>query len=221
MISLIKISPSVLASDFSKLGEEAVRMEKCGADYLHLDVMDGHFVPNISFGAPVIGSIRKLTNLVFDVHLMISDPLKYLEDFRKAGADLITFHIESDSPVEETLDKIHALGCKTGLSIKPGTPAQAVFPYLHKTDMILVMTVEPGFGGQSFMQETMSKVTTIKNEIDRLSLDVDIQVDGGINEETVKTAAKAGANVFVAGSAVFKAADATAMIETLRNNARV
>ncbi len=218
---MIKISPSVLACDFSRLGDEAKKVEKGGAEYLHLDVMDGHFVPNISFGAPVISSIRSLTNLFFDVHLMISNPLKYIDDFKKAGADLITFHIESDSPVEETLDKIHAVGCKTGLSIKPATPASAVFPYLDKIDMVLVMTVEPGFGGQSFMYDTMDKVTAIREEINRRNLTVDIEVDGGINPETVKVAAKAGANVFVAGSAVFKAENPAQMISTLKKNAEI
>ncbi len=216
---MIKISPSVLASDFSRLGEESVLMKNSGADWLHLDVMDGHFVPNISFGAPVIKSIRGLTDLVFDVHLMISDPFKYAEDFASAGADIITFHYESNSDVSDTLDKIHSLGCKAGLSIKPGTPVESVFPFLDKTDMVLVMTVEPGFGGQSFMFDMMDKVKILKSEIAGRFLDVDIQVDGGINEETVRIAARAGANVFVAGSAVFKSDNPAAIIERLRNNA--
>ncbi len=216
---MIKISPSVLASDFSRLGEESILMKNSGADWLHLDVMDGHFVPNISFGAPVIKSIRGLTDLVFDVHLMISDPFKYAEDFASAGADIITFHYESNSDVSDTLDKIHSLGCKAGLSIKPGTPVESVFPFLDKTDMVLVMTVEPGFGGQSFMFDMMDKVKILKSEIAGRFLDVDIQVDGGINEETVRIAARAGANVFVAGSAVFKSDNPAAIIERLRNNA--
>lgn len=214
---MIKISPSVLASDFSALGAEAERMEKCGADYLHLDVMDGRFVPNITFGAPVIKSIRGKTNLVLDVHLMIDEPLKYIDDFKNAGADIITFHVESSSPAGETVDKILECGCRAGISVKPKTAVEEVFPYLDKLDMVLVMTVEPGFGGQSFMPETMEKIKTLRREIERRGLDIDIQVDGGINEKTVETAAAAGANVFVAGSAVFGAENAARAIEKLRS----
>lgn len=208
----IKISPSILASDYANLEKE---LEKCAsADYIHVDVMDGHFVPNISIGAPVVSSIKKVCDVPFDVHLMISNPIDYVEDFAKAGADLICFHVESNSDVDATLDKIISLGKKTALAIKPNTPASEVIPYLDKLDMVLVMTVEPGFGGQSFMESTMPKI----EEIRKINPTIDIEVDGGINLETVKIASKAGANVFVAGSAVFKADDPVQAINTLREN---
>lgn len=213
------ISPSILSCDFSRMGEEFINMEKCGADWLHIDVMDGHFVPNITLGAPIVKALRSKTALPFDVHLMISDPYKYAEDFVKAGADIITFHLESDSDADKTIDLIHKLGCKAGLSIKPSTPAQEVFPYLSKLEMVLVMTVEPGFGGQSFMQDMMPKVRAIRDEITKRQLQTFVQVDGGISMNTVKTAASAGADVFVAGSAVFGADDPAYMISSLRSAA--
>ena len=215
---MIKISPSILSCDYSKMGEEFKRMEECGADWLHIDVMDGHFVPNITLGAPIVKCMRKCSSLVFDVHLMISDPKKYIPDFVKAGADIITFHIESDSPAEETIDLIRSLGCKAALSVKPKTPVEVVFPYLEKLSMVLVMTVEPGFGGQSFMADMLDKVKVLRAECERRGLDTDIQVDGGINEQNAGLAVLSGANVLVAGSAVFGSKDAKATIASLKNH---
>lgn len=207
----MKISPSMLACDFANMGAEANKCAAGGAHLLHLDVMDGHFVPNISFGAPVIAGLSKVCDLPFDVHLMISRPLRYIDDYADAGADLITFHLESDDDPSAVIDKILARGCKPAIAIKPGTPVEAVLPYADRLAMVLVMTVEPGFGGQSFMADMMPKLTLLRSRYPHL----DLQVDGGINLETVKAAAKAGANVFVAGSAVFKSADPAATIAGL------
>ncbi len=201
----MKIAPSLLSCDFAKMGEEIIRMDKAGADYMHLDVMDGAFVPNITFGAVVIKAVRPLTKVPFDVHLMIDNPLNYIEDFVKAGADIITFHVEAKSDIQQTIDKINSFHIKSGLVIKPNTPAEVVFPYLKAIDMVLIMTVEPGFGGQSFMADMLPKAIKIKEEAIRQGTDILIEADGGINENTISQCAEYGIDICVSGTGVFKA----------------
>lgn len=208
------LSPSILSADFCKLGEQIKEVEQAGAEYLHIDVMDGLFVPSISYGMPVIASIRKCSNIFFDVHLMIEKPERYVQEFAESGADLINFHLEATEQVPETIEKIRQLGKKVGITIKPNTPAEAVGPFLDKVDMVLVMTVEPGFGGQKLIPECLEKVKVIRKLVQERNLKTDIEVDGGINADNVKLALEAGANVIVAGSAVFKN-DITANVKNL------
>ncbi|MBQ1238316.1 MAG: ribulose-phosphate 3-epimerase [Oscillospiraceae bacterium] len=218
---MIQISPSILSADFSRLEQDVVDVEKGGAHMLHIDVMDGHFVPNISFGACVMQSLRPRTDLFFDVHLMISDPLTYAKDFAKAGADMITFHYEADSDPQETINEIRDLGLKVGMAIKPGTDVKVLDPFLPQLDMALVMTVEPGFGGQKFMTDMMPKVEYLRNWANENHKALWIQVDGGIAASTAKTVADAGADVLVAGSAVFGAPDRQEAIENILQAAGV
>jgi ribulose-phosphate 3-epimerase len=212
----ILVSPSLLAADFSKLGEQVAEAEAAGCKLLHLDIMDGHFVPNLTFGPAVVKALRKDSGMLFDVHFMLSDPIKYVKPFADAGADLITFHIESNGNPAETIAEIRKHDCRVGLTLKPGTPAEAVFPWLDQVDMILVMTVNPGFGGQSIIYGTLDKVKALRKYIDEHELSIDIQVDGGINEKNVGLAASAGANIIVAGSAIFKAPRPKVAIANLR-----
>lgn len=198
------LSPSILSADFKMLGEEMRKTEKNGAGYIHFDVMDGLFVPSISFGIPVLASIHNATEQVMDVHLMIQEPIRYIEEFHKAEADIVTIHLEACEDVKATLDKIHACDMKAGLSICPETEAEAIEPYLADVDMILVMSVHPGFGGQKFIPESLDKIRKVRGILEQQELSVDIQVDGGVHLGNVREVLDAGANVIVAGSAVFK-----------------
>jgi len=213
----IKVAPSILSADFTKLGDEIRSV--LGADYLHFDVMDGVFVPNISFGTVVLESIRRITDMTLDVHLMITSPARYTARFAKAGADIVVFHIEAETRENtiSAIDELRNLGKKAGLSIKPGTPVDALIPYLEMIDMVLIMTVEPGFGGQKFMPEMISKIAQVHREVNDRKLSCEIEVDGGINPETAKLCIEAGANVLVAGSDIFGASDREARISQLRS----
>lgn len=218
MTDRIMVAPSILSADFTKLGEEVANLKGWGADLVHLDVMDGSFVPNITFGAPMCKALRTVNDLIFDAHLMVSEPAKWVKDFAEAGADIITIHREADIHSHRTLQLIRSYGIKAGIAINPATHENAVEYLLDDADMVLVMSVNPGFGGQKFIDSALRKIESIRNMAVKRGLELDIEVDGGVNEKTAKLCRDAGANVLVAGSAVFKAPDRAAMIKAIRGN---
>ncbi|HHW23365.1 MAG TPA: ribulose-phosphate 3-epimerase [Clostridiaceae bacterium] len=217
---MIKIAPSILSADFSVLGEEIKKIEKSGADMVHVDVMDGHFVPNITIGPLVVSAIRPLTKLPLDVHLMISNPDKYLESFKEAGADVITVHAETTHHLDRTVSRIRQMGIKAGVSLNPSTPENVIEYVLDKIDMVLVMTVNPGFGGQAFIKGMLEKISRIREMIRRRNLSVDIEVDGGINEDTIALVANAGAGIAVTGSAFFSSNDPVEFVKVLKERGK-
>jgi len=220
MSSLIKISPSILSADFSKLGDEIIALEKAGADYIHIDVMDGHFVPNITIGPEVIKRLRPLTKLTFDVHLMIAPVDNFIKDFVDAGADIITFHPEATQDMSKTIKLIKSFGKKVGVSLKPNSPISLIDSYLEEINLILIMSVNPGFGGQKFMPEVLDKMKILKNIVNDKKLNIDIEIDGGINFNNSKEAKEYGANILVSGSTIFKEnnGDLKKNIQLLRSN---